>query len=54
MPCRMVAPIIERVAKQYDGKAVVARMNVDENPRTAARFRISSIPTVAVFRDGNW
>jgi len=52
MPCRMVAPIIERVAKQYDGKAVVARMNVDENPRTAARFRISSIPTVAVFRDG--
>lgn len=52
MPCRMVAPIIERVAKQYGGKAVVARMNVDENPRTAAKFRISSIPTVAVFRDG--
>ncbi len=52
MPCRMVAPIIERVAKRYDGKAVVARMNVDENPQTAARFRISSIPTVAIFRDG--
>lgn len=52
MPCRMVEPIIKRVAKRYDGKATVARMNVDENPRTAARFHISSIPTVAVFRDG--
>ncbi len=52
MPCRMVEPIIKRVAKQYEGKATVARMNVDENPQTAARFHISSIPTVAVFRDG--
>ncbi|HET9111766.1 MAG TPA: thioredoxin, partial [Ktedonobacterales bacterium] len=52
MPCRMVAPIIERVGKQYAGKATVARLNVDENPRTAARYRITSIPTVAIFRDG--
>ncbi len=52
MPCRMVAPIIERVAKRYEGKATVARMNVDENQQTAARFRITSIPTVAIFRDG--
>ncbi len=52
MPCRMVAPIIERVAKQYAGKATIARLNVDEQPRTAARYRITSIPTVAIFRDG--
>jgi thioredoxin 1 len=52
MPCRMVAPIIERVGKQYAGKATVARLNVDEQPKTAARFHITSIPTVAIFRDG--
>ena len=52
MPCRMVAPIIERVGNQYAGKATVARLNVDEQPRTAARFHITSIPTVAIFRDG--
>ena len=52
MPCRMVAPIIERVGKQYAGKVTVARLNVDEEPTTAARFHITSIPTVAIFRDG--
>ncbi len=52
MPCRMVAPIIERVGKQYAGKVTVARLNVDEEPETAARFHITSIPTIGIFRDG--
>jgi thioredoxin 1 len=51
-PCRMVAPAVEQVAKEFQGRAVVAKMNVDENPRTAQQFRVMSIPTLMVFKNG--
>lgn len=51
-PCRMVSPIIEELAKEYEGKVVVGKINVDENPDTASQFGIMSIPTVMVFRGG--
>ena len=51
-PCRMVGPIIEIVAERLNGKAKVFKLNVDENPRSAAQYRISGIPTVLVFRNG--
>ena len=49
-PCRAVAPMLEAVAGQRAGKIKIAKLNVDENPRTAARFRIQAIPTMIVFR----
>lgn len=52
VPCRLVAPIIERVATTYDGKVTFGKLNVDEQPLTAARFHITSIPTIGVFHDG--
>ena len=52
LPCLLVGPAIERVADAFEGQVTVAKLNVDEQPRTAARFHIQSIPTVAVFRDG--
>ena len=51
-PCRMLAPTIETVAQQLAGKATVGKLNVDENPRTAQAFNISSIPAVLLFKDG--
>ena len=51
-PCRMVGPIIENVAQKTDGKAKVFKLNVDENPDTAAKYNISGIPTVLIFKDG--
>lgn len=52
IPCRLVGPAIERLAKEFDGRATVAKLNVDEHPGIAARYRISGIPTVGIFRDG--
>ena len=52
-PCRMVAPVLERVAESYAGRVVVAKLNVDENPATAMRYQIRSIPTVALFDGGD-
>ena len=51
-PCRMVGPVIEDVSSKTAGKAKVYKMNVDENPATAYKYGISSIPTVMVFKNG--
>lgn len=51
-PCRMVAPVMEQLAQEYDGKAVIGKVNVDEESELAAKFRIMSIPTVIMFKDG--
>ena len=51
-PCRMVAPILEQLAGEYAGKLQVAKLDVDENQQTAARFNIRSIPTLMFFKDG--
>jgi len=51
-PCKMIGPIVKELASDYDGKAVVGKVNVDENPNTAAQFGIRSIPTLLVFKGG--
>lgn len=52
MPCRMLSPIIEDLAKEYGGRVLVGKLNVDENPATASRFNVSSIPTLVLMRNG--
>lgn len=49
-PCRMLAQVIEQLAKEYAGRVTFAKLNVDDNPATAARFRVMSIPTLLVFK----
>jgi thioredoxin 1 len=51
-PCRMIGPIVEEIAKEYDGKAVVGKLNVDENGDIATEYGIRSIPTILVFKGG--
>ena len=51
-PCRMVAPIVEQLASEYAGDLRVAKLDVDENPRTAQRFNVRSIPSILFFKDG--
>ena len=51
-PCRAVSPVIEELAKELQGKVVVGKLNVDENPEVAGQFNVMSIPTVIVFKDG--
>lgn len=51
-PCRMVAPIVEELAKEYQGKAKVAKLNVDQNPNIAGKYGIMSIPTLMIFKNG--
>ncbi len=51
-PCRMMAPIINELAKEYAGKILFGKLNVDKNPRTPARYQIMSIPTFLVFKEG--
>lgn len=52
-PCRMVAPVIEELAGEYAGKVTVAKLDVDANPQTAMKYRVMSIPTIILFKDGN-
>lgn len=51
-PCRMVAPTLDELAEDYDGKLRIAKLDVDQAQQTAARFQVSSIPTFIVFKDG--
>ncbi|HVG32688.1 MAG TPA: thioredoxin [Pyrinomonadaceae bacterium] len=51
-PCRMIAPVLDQLAAESGGRYVIAKLNVDENPRTAAEFRVQSIPTLLIFRNG--
>jgi len=51
-PCRMVGPLVEELAGEYEGKAVIGKLNVDENPGVSAKFGIRSIPTLLVFKGG--
>ncbi|MGE0227912.1 MAG: thioredoxin [Dehalococcoidia bacterium] len=51
-PCRMVAPIVEELAGEYDGRVKFLKLNTDENPRVASQFGIRSIPTLLVFKQG--
>ncbi|KAL5079249.1 hypothetical protein RYX36_007670 [Vicia faba] len=51
-PCRMIHPILDELAKQYAGKLKCYKLNTDESPSTATRYRIRSIPTVMIFKDG--
>ena len=52
-PCRQIAPLIEELAKNYEGTAKVGTVNVDENPGVAQEFGINSIPTLLIFKNGN-
>ena len=51
-PCKMIGPVVEELAVEYDGKAVVGKVNVDENPEISAKFGIRSIPTILFIKGG--
>ncbi len=51
-PCKMIAPIVEQLAEEYDGKVKFAKLDVDSNPRTAMTFGIRGIPALLIFNDG--
>ncbi|MBP3481411.1 MAG: thioredoxin [Clostridia bacterium] len=51
-PCRMLAPVVEDIAREYEGSVKVGKINVDEESELAAAFRVASIPTVVVIKDG--
>lgn len=51
-PCRMVGPVVEELSNDYSGKAVVGKVNVDQNPGVAAKYGIRSIPTILFFKNG--
>ncbi len=51
-PCRMVAPVVDEIAEQYEGQIKVVKLNTDENPQVASQYGIRSIPTLMIFKDG--
>jgi thioredoxin 2 len=51
-PCRMIAPVLDQLAAESGGRYLIAKLNVDENPQTATRYRIQSIPTLLIFKNG--
>ena len=51
-PCRALGPVLEEVAREYDEKVGIVKVNVDENPETSSRYGVRSIPTIVVIRDG--
>jgi thioredoxin 1 len=51
-PCKMIAPVLDEIASEHEGKVRVVKLNVDDNPATARRFEVMSIPTLIVFKDG--
>ncbi|MDO8507564.1 MAG: thioredoxin [bacterium] len=52
-PCRMLGPVVEELAKDFEGKAKVGKVNVDESPQTAGQYGVMSIPTILIFKDGS-
>ncbi len=52
-PCKMIAPILDEIAREYAGKLTVAKINIDENPDTPAKYGVRGIPTLSLFKDGN-
>ncbi|HEX5364300.1 MAG TPA: thioredoxin TrxA [Gallionella sp.] len=52
-PCRMIAPILDEIAKEYAGRLTVAKLNVDENQQTPQKFGVRGIPTLMLFKNGN-
>ncbi len=51
-PCKMIAPILDEIAAEYDGRVVIAKLNVDDNPRTPMKFNVRGIPTLILFKNG--
>ncbi len=51
-PCKMIAPLLEEIATEYAGRVTIAKLNVDENPDTPAKFGVRGIPTLMLFKDG--
>jgi thioredoxin 1 len=52
-PCKMIAPVLEEIADEYDGRLKVAKLNIDENTGTPPKYGIRGIPTLMLFKDGN-
>lgn len=52
-PCKMIAPVLEEIADEYEGKLKVCKLNIDENEQTPPKFNIRSIPTLMLFKNGN-
>lgn len=51
-PCKMIAPVLDEIADQYDGRLKVAKLNVDDNPQTPQKYAVRGIPTLMIFKDG--
>jgi thioredoxin 1 len=52
-PCKMIAPVLDDIAKEYDGKIIVAKLNIDDNAATPAHYGVRGIPTLMIFKDGD-